>query len=307
MSRRGGILLLCLSMGALLAACASTGLEKQLDPESREFFSKVRLIITAEERKTFLTIPPEKRKEFIADFWVRRDPTPATPANEFKDEYFRRIEQANRLFRGGGSPGWLQDRGRIYITLGPPDNRITYPRGVTFYGVPTEIWFYGFFPIVFVDERWIDDYRLDPDSAMQVAEINRAQLAWNEAREKKVKLTPGGAPPDLHVKIEKSQGGGATVLITLPYRNIWMKAEAAELRATLELVLKVVDASGAEVWTFSEKYPISIPEKRRTEILAKDYEISVAASLGPGAYTLNLTLTNTNDGSRAEFQQKFEI
>ncbi len=130
----------------VLAACASTRGVKQLDPKSRDFISKVRYTITAEERKAFLALPAEAREPFIEDFWRRRDPTPGTPENEYRTEYYNRIERSNRLFSGGGSPGWLQDRGRVYITLGPPDNRVTYPRGVTFYGLPTEIWWYGLLP-----------------------------------------------------------------------------------------------------------------------------------------------------------------
>ncbi|MGA2362814.1 MAG: GWxTD domain-containing protein [Candidatus Aminicenantales bacterium] len=305
-SWRGG-LLLCLGLAAILAACASAGIEKGLDPESREFFSKVRLIITPEERRTFLSLPAEKRKEFIQDFWARRDPTPGTPKNEYKEEYFRRIEQANHLFSGGGSPGWLQDRGRVYITLGPPDTRETYPRGMTFYGLPTEIWWYGFFSIIFVDERWVDDYRLDPQSAMQIGEINTAQQQWNEAREKMPKMTPGGAPPELNVKVQKGPTGGASILITLPYRNIWMKVQGDRFQATLELTLKVLDASGTEVWKSTEKYPLDIPENRLKEVLVTNFEITVSAPLSPGVYTLNLSLTNANDGSRAEVKQKFEI
>jgi GWxTD domain-containing protein len=114
------IFLFCLF---LLVSCASYKLEKTLDPESQEFLSKVRFITTRQERKIFLNIAPSERKNFIEEFWKKRDPDPDTEENEFKKEYFNRIEEANHLFREGGSPGWLQDRGRIYILLGPPDNR----------------------------------------------------------------------------------------------------------------------------------------------------------------------------------------
>lgn len=307
MSAPSRLLVFCLATSVVVASCATAALEKKLDPESRDFFEKVQLIITPEESRTFLSLPPEKRKEAIADFWARRNPTPGTPENEYKDEYFRRIKEANRLFSGGGSPGWLQDRGRVYILLGPPDTRETYPRGVTFYGVPTEIWWYGFFSIVFVDERWIGDYTLEPQSAMQLSEISRAQVEWNQARDSNIHLTPGGVPPEFEMRILKSKSGGATVRIVLPYRDIWLKAQGSQLQATLELALKVVDASGARVWSHEEKYHIDIPESQRKEILPKDYEISVPMPLGPGAYTLNLSLTNANNGGRADVQQKFEI
>lgn len=307
-SSRSGVLVLSVILGALAASCASAPPERRLDSQSREFLSKVRFIITAEERKAFQNTAPENRAAFIEDFWKRRDPTPNTAENEYKLEYFQRIDQATKLFSGGGSPGWLQDRGRVYILLGPPDNRVTYPRGVTFYGSPTEVWWYGFFTIAFVDEAWVDDYRLTPDSAVQMAEINKSQLMWNEARDKKIKTpAPVAMPPDLDLKIEKDPAGGAKIVLTLPYKNIWMKAKDASFQTTLELELKAVDAGGAEAWSFSEKYPFDITEARMKELLTKDYVISVAAPLKPGAYTLRLSLINTVDGAKASLDRKFEI
>ncbi|MBN2266351.1 MAG: GWxTD domain-containing protein, partial [Candidatus Aminicenantes bacterium] len=165
------------------AACASNPALKRLDPKSRDFISQVRYTITKEERQAFLALAPEAREDFIEDFWERRDPTPGTPENEYRTEYYNRITRSNRLFSGGGSPGWLQDRGRVYITLGPPDNRITYPRGITFYGLPTEIWWYGLYSIVFIDEYWNDNYRIAPESAGQIAVITQAQTEWNRPQE----------------------------------------------------------------------------------------------------------------------------
>ena len=64
----------------------------------------------------------DEREEFIEQFWLRRDPTPGTPENEFKDEHYRRIAYANLHFpTATGKAGWKTDRGRIYIVYGPPD------------------------------------------------------------------------------------------------------------------------------------------------------------------------------------------
>ncbi len=57
----------------------------------------------------------------------KKVPNPYTEENEFKEQYFNRIEGANRLFMEVGSAGWLQDRGRIHILLGPPDQKEIYP------------------------------------------------------------------------------------------------------------------------------------------------------------------------------------
>jgi GWxTD domain-containing protein len=294
----------------LFSACASARIEKQLDPKSREFLSKVRYIITSEERRAFLALAPEAREPFVEDFWKRRDPTPTTEENEYKTEYFSRIERANRLFSGGGSPGWLQDRGRVYITLGPPDNRETYPRGVTFYGLPTEIWWYGFFPITFVDERWVDDYRLDIDSAAQLTMINQAQREWNQPREGMPPPSDtryAAALPELEVKVEKADGEGARFTITLPYKSIWLKSRGERFETTLEVTMKVADAAGAEVWTFAKAFPLDIPQSRLRDILSGKFSTEAVAPLSSGSYTLSLIVTNTNDGSKASLDQKFKL
>jgi GWxTD domain-containing protein len=301
---------LSLAAALLLASCAAARLEKQLDPKSRDFISKVRYTITPEERRAFLALVPEAREAFVEDFWKRRDPSPATSENEYKTDYFNRIEQANHLFSGGGSPGWLQDRGRVYITLGPPDHRETYPRGVTFYGLPTEIWWYGFFTITFIDERWVDDYRLVPDSAVQIAVINQAQQEWNEPKQGMVREPKAGRVaglPGLDVKIDKADGEGTRFTLVLPYKNIWLKSHGDRFEATLDVTMKVADAAGAEVWTLAKAFPLDIPQSRLKEVLVQDFTAEAVAALGPGAYTLNVTVTNATDGSKASLERKFEI
>ncbi|MFB0517814.1 MAG: GWxTD domain-containing protein, partial [Acidobacteriota bacterium] len=83
---------------------------------------EVRYIITDKEKEDYAKLQTdEERREFIKEFWRRRDPTPATARNEFLEEYYKRIRNANVLFRGEGLKGWLTDRGRVYIMFGPPD------------------------------------------------------------------------------------------------------------------------------------------------------------------------------------------
>jgi len=115
-------------------SCRLYKLERQLDPENAEFLSKVNYIITKEERKIFLELPDEEKESFREEFWKRRDPDPSTEENEFKIEYFNRIERANELFHGEGRPGWMTDRGRIFVLFGPPSDRMTYPMGTGPYG-----------------------------------------------------------------------------------------------------------------------------------------------------------------------------
>ena len=97
----------------------------------------VRWIISDEERSAFMQLSnDEERDQFIESFWQRRDPTPDTVENEFKEDHYRRIAYANEHF-AAGIPGWKSDRGRIYIMYGPPDEIDAHPSGGS-YERPTE-------------------------------------------------------------------------------------------------------------------------------------------------------------------------
>ncbi len=84
-------------------------------------------IINDKEKASFaalLTAPD--REVFIEKFWRDRDPTPASPKNEFRDEHNRRLKYANARWNERG-PGWKTDRGRIYTIYGPPDEIEVHP------------------------------------------------------------------------------------------------------------------------------------------------------------------------------------
>ncbi len=89
----------------------------------------VRWIISDEERAAFKQLSnDEERDQFIEGFWQRRDPTPDTVENEFKEEHYARIAYANEHF-AAGIPGWKTDRGRIYIMYGKADEVESHPSG----------------------------------------------------------------------------------------------------------------------------------------------------------------------------------
>jgi GWxTD domain-containing protein len=112
-------------------------------------------LVTGEERKAFNNLnTDDERMQFIDMFWFRRDPTPATGDNEFKDEHYRRLAYANDRF-SSGEAGWKTDRGRIYILFGPADEVKRYPSA----GV--EEWRY----------RWID--RLGRDAVFEFVDADR--------------------------------------------------------------------------------------------------------------------------------------
>jgi len=86
-------------------------------------------IITAEELSAFNKLTNDaERDNFIEAFWRRRDPTPDTEENEFKEEHYRRRAYADEHF-SAGMAGSKTDRGRIYIIHGPPDSIDAHPAG----------------------------------------------------------------------------------------------------------------------------------------------------------------------------------
>ena len=113
----------------------------------------------------------DEREKFIQQFWMRRDPSPATVQNEFKEEHYRRIGYANQRFRtASGRAGWQTDRGHMYIVYGPPDEIESHPKGSQ--GVfPHEKWMYWHIDgignnltFTFIDRGGSGDYRLAPGS-----------------------------------------------------------------------------------------------------------------------------------------------
>jgi GWxTD domain-containing protein len=138
----------------------------------------VKYIITKDEKKAFEQLKTdEERENFIENFWRRRDPNPDTEENEFREEYYERIAYANETF-ASGIPGWMTDRGRIYIAWGKPDSVESHPAGgaydrPTYEGggqtttYPFEVWFYRHLEgvgdgieIEFVDPTGTGEYRI---------------------------------------------------------------------------------------------------------------------------------------------------
>jgi GWxTD domain-containing protein len=150
-------------------------------------------IITPAERAAFVGLSTDaQRNQFIEQFWLRRDPTPGTPENEFKDEHYRRIAYANEHFAsslpGPAGAGWKTDRGHMYIMYGKPDEIESHPSGGiydrpldqgggTISTFPFEIWQYRLIQgigrdvlLEFVDRNGLGEFKLstDPDAKREL-------------------------------------------------------------------------------------------------------------------------------------------
>jgi len=109
------------------------------NPEARE---QIFLwLLTEEQKREYTSLKSEKeRRRWEKRYWMERDPTPATTRNERWEEHLRRIAYARRAFPSLTSP-WMDDRGRIYIKYGPPDERFVEPTGGA-YTWANESWVY---------------------------------------------------------------------------------------------------------------------------------------------------------------------
>ena len=153
---------------------ASRTLRKWLDED-------VGYIITDEEKAAFKGLKTdEEREQFIEQFWLRRDPSPDTIENEYKEDHYARIAYANERFQSG-KPGWKTDRGRIYIMYGKADEVETHAGGGQYQRpieegggststFPFETWRYRYIEgigneviLEFVDPTMSGEYRLTTD------------------------------------------------------------------------------------------------------------------------------------------------
>jgi GWxTD domain-containing protein len=160
--------------------------QKALKAELKGVYKKwvdedVRWIITDQEMQAFKSLSnDEERDQFIENFWLRRNPNPDSPENEFREEHYARIAYSNDHF-AAGKPGWRTDRGHIYIAYGKPDNIDAHPSGGSYERpveegggntstFPFEIWHYRYLEgigdnvdIEFVDTCMCGDYHMTLD------------------------------------------------------------------------------------------------------------------------------------------------
>jgi GWxTD domain-containing protein len=177
-------------------------LRKELETPYKKWLNEdVGYIITDEERTAFKRMATDdERQNFIEGFWLRRDPTPDTEENEFKEEHYRRIEYANEHY-ASGIPGWKTDRGRIYITFGPADEVNSHPSGGSYNRpyeegggttstYPFETWRYRYIEgigtnieIEFVDTTMSGEYRMtmDPSEKDALLYVPNAGLTMMES------------------------------------------------------------------------------------------------------------------------------
>ncbi len=302
------------------SSCRLYRLERKLDPINEEFLSKVRYIITQKEKKIFLELPDSEKEKFREEFWASRDSDPRTEENEFKNMYFDRIEKANELFVTEAKPGWLTDRGRIFVLFGPPYERITYPMGSLYSNRCQEIWYYGSFPVVFVDPTCTGQYKLITYDLTALRNFNLSymhELSKAQNRAMKAPEKPKeGLDFNLTVKkniISENKIEG-TIEITIPYEAIWFNAEDEILKTVLEVRLELKDFEANPIWIYEKSFEIEIQEKKLEEKKGKKYKIEILFTLDKelkklrmGKNLLYATVRNQTGNEEAKKVMEFKL
>jgi len=272
-----------------------------LDPESRDFYETAQLIMTKEERDIFNHLPDkESREEFIADFWAKRDPDPETEVNEFKEEFFRRIEYANERFNEG-PPGWKTDRGRIYVYLGHPDKieEILFHEEPEVRGSIIQWYYYRFnFGVQFVDKNANGHYTFDPYYGIVGDLFEAIELA-----KMGVNLEDGfGAKKFVNFSLrfdpEKKE-----IEISIPVKAITFIEEEGKLKAEFEFKFHIYQKGSSKKEKVRESRSF---EKAEEEVLKLENIIfSFPLSLNPGKYYFDVVIISKKEGGKT--RKIFEI
>jgi GWxTD domain-containing protein len=234
-------------------------------------------IISDAERKAFKTLSTdEEREKFIEQFWLRRDPTPGTPQNEFREEHYRRIAHANGRFASSIFPGWKTDRGRIYIQYGPADEIESHPSGGNYRRpieqgggttttVPFEQWRYRQIEgignnviIEFVDPTRSGDYRMTMDPNAKEGHFSGPALSF-PIRHLAVVLAPPNA-----------------VIVSVPL----------DFPTSVNIYGRASNSSGFTAAWFEKAVP-----NPTGELLDKKM------NLPPGSYTINVLVNELKSGA----------
>jgi len=295
----------------MVAGCRLYNLERKLPPKYSDFLSKVQYIISGEERKIFLELPDTEKDDFIEKFWERRDPDSSTEVNEYKVEYENRVNRAATLFQGEGRPGWLTDRGRIFILFGPPGERLTYPLDAS--GYCREVWYYGSFPVIFIDQYCSGYYTLTAINLEHLQELNIAQGYFQNVTHPEERLFDYGLSAETVGMDESSYEG--KIKITIPYSSIWFGLKEGRLETSFAATAKAYEEKGKPlIWERSEIFPLSMDEEELKANRNKIFVIEIPmrlnfeeAGLTGGVILLEVAVKNMTEGVELKKTLKLQL
>lgn len=283
--------------GMALAACflAAAGAERPVVPPD-EFYLQARWIMSKSEQEIYAHLADaEARGEFIRDFWEKRDPTPGSAENEFRDDFTRRAAFAERWFRERGTTGgWESDRGRILLTLGFPDERRQLPMLDRPRARAAEVWIYSSLGLAleFIDADGLGRFRLENWPLELLDAIERVKELGSPAGAGRFRFQVRRDPAGLRIEI--------------PVKGVVVEERGTEVRAAFAVAVDVYrDFAKLERISFSREFV----EERGAFTRRRRFEIAVPYSgAAPGNYLFDVTVREQTSGERfrdhASFRKK---
>lgn len=298
-----GLFFVCLF--SLLSCSVSTKVD--MDPDSKDFFEYARLIMSKQERDIFNHLPDaESRKEFMADFWEKRDPDLDTDFNEFQEEFYRRIDYANERFIEG-IPGWKTDRGRIFIYFGEPDqtqmNPVLNSNDSALAGYRGYIlWqYYRYsFAVMFVDKRGDSVYTFDPvigflgEGGGIIGDFSNA-----------VDRAQFGLPPRTKGFSEKFLDFGfkfnreaKEFTLSIPAETVTFVSEDGLLKTGFNFEFYFYRKKSTDKYSFTESRSFEKTEEETVQLKNIDFLFSFP-DLSPGKYYIDVVVIGESDNGKA--------
>ncbi len=296
-----------------LLGCASTLIR---DSYYYDFYEKVRPLMTEEELEAYRHLPDAAEKErFMTEFWAVRDPDPLTVDNEFKQEFEARLAYAEEHFgsRTGSQTvdtlrGWSTERGRIYLVLGPPDQRRAFWRETT----PEvqaarderdnskserawsseEEWYYAAHNMTLIFKNTRGRWRLEPDYPGLPSLLESVKLSLI-ARERELR-----ARGRFRFELDFD---GRVLRISIPTDRVNYAQRIGVVRARIEVSVAVF-CDGMRIDTLSEVKEIRLPEAEWKELDA----LVIAMAYDPlksGDYVFDVTATDVLAESPSPFRK----
>lgn len=291
--------------------------KKALESQYKRWLdADVAYIIQDEERNAFLQLSTdEERAQFIEQFWLRRDPTPGTPENEYKAEHYRRVAYANEHF-SSTIPGWMTDRGRVYIVLGPPDQIEAHAQPY-----PVEDWRYRSIEGVgqniefeFSDAAGTGELRMTAGPSVlkmwPVLQLGDGMISdpsqipyrkWSDDR------TTNTLPMKVHIDYLRGTGTATIVNITVQFDNhdLQFQPKDGVDKAVVDLFGRVTSMTRRVITTFEPTLEVTLPPGAPQSQPRQLFQQSVP--LLPGRYHLNIMAKDIVSGNTNGYEVALEV
>lgn len=218
---------------------------------TKEWIKGVELIITDAEKAEFAKLKKEKDREtFIELFWAKRDPTPQTEHNEFREEYYKRLEQVKNRFIYGYNTGVETDMGKVYVRFGNPMKIYSQGQNTEVWVYPTPAWVdypKEAFNIVFSHDGVgfvIDRSRTDSRLIQAMYSYPRMALLYPDLKAvPEYKQIKAFSPDSFEGKLVQQVESTGQDVVQIPFEKKVLFTKAQNLSSYITLLLKITPAT----------------------------------------------------------------